>query len=80
MNTDQQSLFPASCELTTETGRVVHVTFWSWGRINVLVGKRLGFGRQFANLAEAAGHYKSPDVRRALQALLVIHLEALYQL
>ena len=79
MSTDQQSSFPASCELTTETGRVVRVTFCPWGRINVLVGKRIGFGRQFANLSEAAGFYKSPDVRKALQALLVIQLEAIYQ-
>ena len=64
-----QQVAPNSYELITGKGKTVNVTFFSWGRVNVLVGKRLGAGRMFADLTEAAAAYKSADVRSALEAL-----------
>jgi hypothetical protein len=69
MTTLIQQVAPNSFELTTAKGKTVNVHFFSWGRVNVLVGKRLGAGRMFADLTEAAAAYKSADVRSALEAL-----------
>ena len=57
-------------ELTTEKGKLVNVTFTSWGRVNVLVGKSMGVGRMFGSLGEAAESYKSAEVKSALRALM----------
>lgn len=59
-----------SFELTTEQGNLISVHFFGWGRVNVLVGKRLGNGRNFDDLAEAVEAYKKADVKAALRALI----------
>lgn len=59
-----------SYELTTEKGTLISVHFFGWGRVNVLVGKRLGNGRNFDELVDAVDAYKSADVKAALRALI----------
>lgn len=69
MTTLIQQVAENSFELTTAKGKTVNVHFFPWGRINVLVGNRIGAGRMFSDLAEAAASYKSADVKAALEAL-----------
>ena len=78
MITLRSAATPVGCTLTTCTGRVLRISFYRSGWVNVYLGWRLGFGSNFANLAEAVAYYKTPDVKEALAALLVIRLEALY--
>lgn len=65
-----QQMTDQSFELTTEKGKLISVHFFGWGRVNVLVGKRLGNGRNFDELVEAVDAYKSSDVKAALRALI----------
>lgn len=69
MTTLIQQVADNSFELTTAKGKTVNVTYLPWGRINVLVGNRIGAGRMFSDLTEAAASYKSADVKAALEAL-----------
>lgn len=69
MTTLIQQVADNSYELTTAKGKTVNVHFYPWGRINVLVADRIGTGRMFGSLTEAAAAYKSADIKAALEAL-----------